>query len=129
VTERTPLTSFLWIGLFTLLWPLTHYVVAVMRFGGDFQVRASEFLALVPMGALSGGLLLYLIDIAETKQQGTLAVLGYVVASPVAFIGSLGGSLFLPPFLGATLFGGLPLAFGAVIGFFLGRYFNRPKDS
>lgn len=128
MTKRSPLAAFLWLGLFTLVWPLVHYIVAIIRFGADFQVRPVEFLALLPMGAISGGLLLYLMEIADSKRQRTLAVLGYVVASPVAFIGSLGGGLFLPVILGATLFGAIPLVVGALAGFYGGRIFARPKD-
>ncbi|MQC27108.1 MAG: hypothetical protein DWG76_06650 [Chloroflexi bacterium] len=128
MTDGNPIKAFVWIGMFTLLWPLTHFVVALMRFGADFQVQASEFLPLLPMGALSGGLLLYLISIAENKQQRTLAVLGYVVASPVGFIGSLGGAQLLPPVvLGATLLGGFRWGWGRLPAFNWEKFSTGPK--
>ena len=87
-----------------------------------------DALVFLPMGAISGGLLLYLLDLATTRQQKLLSAAGYLMASPMAFAGSLGGGLLLPPLIGATLFGGLPLAGGAIVGYYVGRFFNKAKS-
>lgn len=127
-SKRSPLGTFLWIGALSLTWPLVHLLVARFRFGANFVGGFADALVFLPMGALSGGLLVYLLDIAESRQQQSLSVLGYVAASPMAFIGSLGGGLFLPPVIGATLFGGIPLAVGALVGYYAGKLFTPKKD-
>ena len=80
------------------------------------------------MGAISGGLLIYLLELAKTRQQKLLTGGGYLMASPMAFIGSLGGGLILPPIIGVSLLGGLPLAMGALIGYYAGRFFDKGKS-
>jgi hypothetical protein len=116
------LSMFLWIGLLALIWPLTHYLVFVIRFPGSPPPEPSPLIFL-PMGAISGGILMYLVDLARSQQQRLLTVLGYALASPLAFIGSIGGGLILEPIVGATLLGVLPLAIGTLAGFWLGQRF------
>lgn len=116
-----PLKMFLWLGLLSLAWPMIHLAVAYIRFGSGFAGGFVEALVFLPMGAISGGFLLYWIAKATTRPQRLVTLLGYLVASPMAFIGSLGGGLFLPALIGATLFGGMPLILGAFFGFYLSR--------
>jgi hypothetical protein len=120
--EIKPLHLFLVIGASTLLWPLIHYLVFILRFpDGVMQPSALIF---APMGAIAGGFLAYWLKEAQSQQQRLLVVLGYLVASPLAFIGSLGGGLVLSPYIGPTLFGALPLILGCFFGFQLGKRFS-----
>ena len=117
------LSMFLWIGLLALIWPLTHYLVFVIRFPGSPPPEPSPLIFL-PMGAISGGILMYLVDLARSQQQRLLTVLGYALASPLAFIGSIGGGQIMEPIVvGATLLGVLPLSIGTLAGFWLGQRF------
>ena len=120
--EIKPLHLFLVIGASTLLWPLVHYLVFILRFPGG--VMEPSALVFGPMGAVAGGFLAYWLKEAQSQQQRLLVVLGYLVASPLAFIGSLGGGLVLSPYLGVTIFGALPLILGCFFGFQLGKRFS-----
>jgi hypothetical protein len=117
------IAMFLWIGLLAILWPLTQYLVYIIRFPGNPAPEPSPLIFL-PMGAISGGLLIYLVEIARTPQQRLLSVLGYALASPLAFLGAIGGPLFMNAILGATVFGVLPLAIGSLAGFWMGQRFT-----
>lgn len=118
--EIKPLHLFIVIGASTLMWPLIHYLVFVLRFPGG--VMEPSALIFAPFGAIAGGFLAYWLKEAQSQQQRLLVVLGYLVASPLAFIGSLGGGL-LSPVIGVTLFGALPLILGCFFGFQLGKRF------
>lgn len=121
--EITPLQSFMVIGASTLLWPLIHYLVFLLRFGG--AATAGPFMwVFAPMGAIAGGFLAYWLQAGHTRQGRLLVVLGYLVASPLAFIGSLGGGLFFQPLVGVTVFGALPLVLGTFFGYVMGRRFT-----
>ena len=120
--EIKPLHLFLVIGASTVLWPLIHYLVFVIRFpNGVIEPSALVF---APFGAVAGGFLAYWLKEAQSQQQRLLVVLGYLVASPLAFIGSLGGGLVLSPYIGVTIFGALPLILGCFFGFQLGKWFS-----
>ena len=108
---------FLWLGVLSLAWPIIHLAIAYVRFGTGFV----DALVFLPMGAISGGFLLYWIENARSRPQRLMTLLGYLVASPLAFIGSLGGGLYLPALIGVTLFGAMPLILGAFFGFYLSR--------
>lgn len=119
--EIKPLHLFLVIGASTLLWPLVHYLRFVMEFPGG--VMEPSALIFAPFGAIAGGFLAFWLKEAQSQQQRLLVVLGYLVASPLAFIGSLGGGL-LSPFIGVTLFGAIPLIPGCFFGYQLGKRFS-----
>ena len=93
----------------------------MLRFGQSFAGGFAEALIFLPMGAVSGGLLLYLLAQATTRRQKRVSIIGFLLATPMGFMGSLLGGLILSPVLGTTLFGGLPLVVGSVIGFWFGR--------
>lgn len=118
---KRAVSLFLWIGFLSLIWPLTQYLVYVLRFPGSTPQPSA--LIFLPMGAISGGVLMYLVDIASNQQQRLMTILGYALASPLAFVGSLGGGLFMAPIVGATLFGSLPLVIGCMTGFWMGQRF------
>lgn len=118
---KRAVSMFLWIGFLAIIWPLTQYLVFILRFPGNMPEPSP--LIFLPMGAISGGLLMYLVEISRNPQQRLLTVLGYALASPLAFIGSIGGPLIFEAVLGATLFGVLPLAIGSLAGFWMGQRF------
>ena len=115
---------FVVIGASALLWPLVHWWSFRAQFpGGVLELSALVF---APMGAIAGGFLAYWLREAASQQQRLLVVLGYLVASPLAFLGSLAGTRFFEnPLLGLTLFGALPLVLGCFFGWMLGRRFRE----
>ncbi len=111
--------KFWWLVLITVIWPVAHVLVFLVRFqrvSADVIVQSLVFL---PLGFLSALVLLRLLPKAVDRRQKTAVVAGYIVASPVAFIGSLLGGLMVTPLLGATIFGLIPLAVGMAIGFYV----------
>jgi hypothetical protein len=69
------------------------------------------------MGMISGVVLVHLLLQAETKTQTKGVIIGYILASPIAFLGALVGGLHLPPAIGTIIYGGLPLILGSLVGY------------
>jgi hypothetical protein len=121
---RRAVAFFLWLGLLSIAWPLIHLAVAIFRFGPGFELGFVDALVFLPMGVMSGGTLLYLLGKSNSRRQQLFTVAGYVLASPIAFVAALGGGLFLPPLIGVSLFGGLPLVLGSIMGRLAGLYLD-----
>ncbi|MGR3310295.1 MAG: hypothetical protein ACUZ77_05910 [Candidatus Brocadiales bacterium] len=99
-------------------WPLVHIIVFLLRFG---RMPTDSSLIFLPMGIISAVVLVFLLKKGESSKRKRSTVVGYLLASPFAFIGSLTGGLMLPPLLGTLVFGALPLVFGTSLGYKLGR--------
>lgn len=108
------------VAVSTILWPVVHILVFIARFPQN-PVPYGELLGFVLMGLIPGILAANWLQESKSRGQRIAVVAGYAIASPIAFIGSLGGGLFLTPWLGATIFGGLPLILGSWLGYLLGR--------
>lgn len=108
-----------------VLWPALQVALFAVRFGRVDGARVAESAVFLPMGIVGAVALAW----CWTRARGTLgragAAAGYVLASPVALIGSLLGGLVLPPLVGTLLLGGLPLAAGAAVGGALGSLKKR----
>jgi hypothetical protein len=113
--------KYLWLILLTLLWPLIHVGVFFARFSALPTTQGSwlgaEFL---PMGFVGGYALLALLERAKSSAQKWATGIGYLVASPLAFLLSLGGGLIIHPVVGATILGGGVLALGTWLGSWVG---------
>ncbi len=79
------------------------------------------------MGLVAGVVAAALLHLSESQQQRRLVLTGYLLASPFAILGSLLGGLVFTGWLGALVFGALPLAVGCLLGFLVGRI-RRPED-
>ncbi len=112
--------SYLWVIPLALLWPVLQLLIASARFGPRDAAFIAESAIFLPMGAVSGAFLVYLWQRAASRRSRVGAVVGYVIATPVALIGSVLGGLMLPPLLGTLLFGAAPLLLGAAVGYALG---------
>ena len=99
----------LWLILLTLLWPGLHLLVFVVRFGRLSPGGVTDALVFLPMGLLAAAVLIILWAAAATRSRKIGLVLGYLLASPVAFIGALFSGLMLPPVIGTLLYGAGPL--------------------
>jgi len=108
----------------TALWPGLHLLVFLFRFERLAPGGFSDVLVFVPMGMIAALVLLLLWGRAGSRPQKRRVALGYLLASPVAFIGSLLGGLMMPPLPGTLLFGAGPLVAGMLIGYAWAR--NRP---
>ena len=117
-----------WLGiiLIGLAWPLLHYGIGLLRFGVG-NAPTSLWQALLDFGLfglVAGWIYVFFQGRAANPRQRNLMMLGYLAASPFAFVGSLAGGLFLPGVIGAIVMGGLPLLIGAGLGHLIGGMAN-----
>lgn len=105
----------------TVGWPLLHIAVFWLRFDRLPPGSPVESLVFAPMGFVAGFVAAILLARATSINQRRGVGLGYLAASPVAFVGSLMGGLGLVGIAGPLLFGAVPLSLGCLIGFVLGR--------
>jgi hypothetical protein len=105
----------------TLFWPAAQLLVFLLRFGQPPPGGPAESLVFVPMGLVTGITAVLLWERASSSPRRRLVVVGYVAATPFAFIGSLVGGLVLPGVWGPLVFGGAPLIAGCYIGYATGR--------
>jgi len=112
--------------LLTLVWPAAQLLVFLLRSGGLPPGGAAESLVFVPMGLVTAIAAVWLWGRAESSRRRRLVLVGYIAASPFAFIGSLVGGLLLPGALGPLVCGGVPLIAGCYLGYAIGG--PRPGD-
>ncbi len=105
----------------TVAWPAIQLVVFWVRFNRLPAGGPAESLVFAPMGLVAGCVAVWLWVRATTRRQRWRVVVGYVIASPIALLGSLLGGLVLSSVWGPFVYGGIPLVAGSVIGFSAGR--------
>jgi len=108
----------------TLGWPALELMVFRLRFGRFPPGGPAEALVFVPMGLAAGVVAAILLSRAATARHRRAVLWGYLIASPIAFLGALLGGLVAPGAWGPLIAGAIPLAFGCLIGFIAGR----PRD-
>ena len=109
---------YLWFTILSIIWAVVHTAIFFLRFSKTPPLI--EAIYFIPMGILSGGLLIYLAQKAPNHQTRVSAIVGYLVMCPFAFFGSLAGGL-LHPLFGVTLLGAIPLILGTLAGYALGK--------
>jgi hypothetical protein len=107
--------------LLTALWPAIHLLVFLVRFDRLPPGRVTGAWVFAPMGLAAALFGLSFWKQSSSRRQRRLIAIGYVLAMPLGFIGSLIGGLFLPGAFGPLAFGFMPLALGCAMGFLLGR--------
>jgi hypothetical protein len=106
----------LWLVALALAWPTLHLALFLLRFRRLPDEGVGSALIFLPMGVVASlGLGLLLLVAHDARGRGAI-LRGYLLASPVAFVGSLVGGLMLPPLAGTILFGAGPLLLGAALG-------------
>jgi hypothetical protein len=108
-------------ALLTLLWPVLHTLIFLVRFGNLPPDGLTEAVVFLPMGLVAGVALVLLVRRATSRRGQIGAIAGYLIAAPFALVGSLLGGLMLPPVVGTLIFGALPLIAGAVVGYAIGN--------
>jgi len=109
----------LWLIPLTFLWPILHLFVFFVRFG-DLSGNAGYPLVFLPMSLTTGIIFLALWIRFTSPQQRTGLLLGYLLSSPIALIGSLLSGLVYHPVIGTVLWGAGPLVIGMLIGLLVG---------
>ena len=95
-------------------WPLMHVLVFLLRSG---RMPTESSLIFLPMGIVSAVVLVFLVKKAESRTRKRRTVIGYLLASPFAYIGSLFGGLMSPQLAGVFIFGTVPLVLGTALGY------------
>ncbi|MCP4362092.1 MAG: hypothetical protein GY796_29135 [Chloroflexi bacterium] len=116
-----------WFILLSFIWPAVQILFFWLRFGRppDSVIESLYFL---PMGMISAGFILFLMNRAKNRTVKVSTAIGYLVACPFAMIGSLGGGLVIHPLIGVTLFGSIPLLLGSAAGYWLGKLPTENKN-
>lgn len=116
---RTPYWLALALGL---LGPLFYLITFATRFGRLEMLQITESLYTYLPVALGSLALVWLLNKAASQKARRFVWLGYLVALPLGLFGAAAGGML--GILGIVLFGALPLAVGAALGFGLGRLFK-----
>ena len=117
--------SYLWLIPLSLVWPVLHLLVFAYRFGRVDQAILIESWLFLLMGLVSGIVLLFLLEKATSRTQKISILVGYLLLTPIGFVGSLLSGLMFPPAIGVILYGALPLSIGAALGYAAGRFWSR----
>ena len=112
--------AWVWFGpvLLALAWPVVHAAIFLVRFGHWPDGGPGASLIFLPMGVVASLVLALLLQVARQPRQRARILLGYALAAPFAFVGSLLGGLVLPPLLGTILLGAGPLVLGMLIAYY-----------
>jgi hypothetical protein len=117
----------LWFTILSLAWAVLQPAVFILRFRRLPPLW--EALYFVPMGILSAAFVIYLTQRAANRATRVSTIIGYLVASPFALVGGLGGGHFIHPIIGVTIMGTIPLVLGAAAGYALGKLTTRISAS
>lgn len=113
--------SYIWLVPLIFVWPVLHIVVFALRFGRIDGTMLGESAIFLPMGLIGGVVLIECLKRAPSRRAQIGAIAGYVIATPVAFTGSLLGGLIVHPLIGTLIAGAGPLVVGTLAGFGIGR--------
>jgi hypothetical protein len=81
----------LWLVALALAWPILHLALFLLRFRRLPEGGSGSALVFLPMGVVASlGLGLLLLGAHDARGRNAI-VRGYLLASPVAFVGSLAG--------------------------------------
>jgi hypothetical protein len=120
--------QYVWFFLLSLIWPLVQLLIFSLRFQ-RLPDNIWESFYFLPMGLVSAAFLLFMLDKSAERTTRVSTAVGYLVACPIALIGGLGGGLLLPPLLGVTFFGSVPLLLGTAAGYGMGKLVSSGKES
>lgn len=122
--SNTNLTKFWpWLLGITLAWPGIQLLIFAFRFERLPMEMLIQSLYFAPLGFLSGILIIYFVRRAKNRGQQACAIMGYLIASPIAVMSSLLSGLLLPPIIGTVIYGMVPLTIGVVVGYAIGKLF------
>jgi uncharacterized membrane protein YiaA len=125
--------SYLWTIPITLFFPIIQIAIYCMRFGitkdmSKFQlfIESGYF---IPMGLLSGFVLIYYLQKSNNRVEKIGIIIGYIFIIPLAILMSISSGLLMHPILGITLFGAIPLISGILIGYYISSFIMRKKTN
>ncbi len=117
--------SYWWSIPIAFIYPAIQIVIFMVRFGHLPVELALQSLIFMPTGLISGLVLIALLRRCKSFIRKICTCLGYLLITPLAILGSLLGGLVLPPLLGATLYGTVPLIIGSALGYWVGGIIEK----
>lgn len=114
--------------LLVIFWPVIYGGASYIRIGSLEPAVLNDLLLLLPMGFV--GASVAILPSLTRKYSGCLSagLTGYLIASPIAFLGSFFGGLVLPPWMAAVLIGSAPLLIFTFISYQIGEKMNYHKN-
>ena len=124
---RTVLLVLLFL-LLVIFWPAVYGVSSYLRFGGLEATNNSDFLPFVFLGVI--GALTAILPSLTRRYEGCLSagLSGYLVAAPIALLGSTFGGLIAPHWIAVMVLGSVPLLIFTFIGYQIGEKVHRHKQ-
>jgi hypothetical protein len=118
--------SYWWAALIGLFFPVLQGAIYYFRFG-IFNPYAGllDYAMFFLGGALGGTILIALLRRSRTKAAKWSVLLAFLLATPLATLGMLGGGLLGP--IGTVLFPAVIWVIITGIGYGIGRLFSRAR--
>ena len=113
--------------LLVIFWPAVYGVSSYLRFGQLEAVGNNELLLFLFLGII--GALAAILPSLTRKYDGCLSagLSGYLIAVPIAFLGSTFGGLIAPPWVAVIVLGSVPLLVFTFIGYQIGEKMHRHR--
>ena len=113
--------------LLVIFWPAVYGVSSYLRFGDLEIIDGDDLLLFLSLGFI--GALAAILPSLTRKYSGCLfaGLSGYLVAVPIAFMGSTFGGLIAPPWVAVIILGSVPLLIFTFIGYQIGEKVHRHK--
>lgn len=113
--------------LLVIFWPAVYGVTSYLRFGQLDAVGNNELLPFLLLGVI--GALAAILPSLTRKYHGclTAGLSGYMIAAPIAFLGTAFGGLIVPPWVAVIVLGSVPLLIFTFIGYQIGEKVHKHK--
>lgn len=115
---KVSMYSYLWLIPLTLFFPLFQLLLYVVRGFALTQQIFIESLYFLPVGFISGLLLLYLLNKTKgEKKYGIFLCVGYLVGTIISIPGMLYGGLLFKPLTSILIFGVGIIVIATLLGY------------
>lgn len=109
--------SYLWVIVLALIFPIVQDIIYLIRFGHITTQVLGESIYFIPMGLISGILLIYILRKNDGKRSKKFVIIGYILGSLCAIPISIASGLLFAPGIGIAIIGSLPIVVGTIIGY------------
>jgi hypothetical protein len=111
--------SYLWLIPVIIMFPLIQIIVFLSRFGKLPENALSSSLSFIPLGLISGIVMILLLNYVDSHKKRKSIVIGFLIATPFSIIISLFACLIAPPIVANSLIGTIPLLIGIITGYYI----------
>lgn len=111
--------SYLWLIPIIIMFPLIQIMVFTLRFNRLPDDVLNSSLAFIPLGLVSGIIMIILLNYVDSKKKRKSIIIGFLVATPISIVISLLAGLIAPSIVATTLIGTIPLLIGILAGYLI----------